>query len=123
MAEPIAAFSERRFSLAIKPAGSSPPRLIRRPVLRRSRLPTSPLFCPASTRWASNDETFVLIRLIVSSLNTPQPRGCGLDIPLLTDRNPPESAGRTERPAKHSWLSQPFLAQLNAEAFVAGSAE
>ena len=34
----IAVFSARRFSLAIRPAGSSAPRLIRRPVDRRPRV-------------------------------------------------------------------------------------
>jgi hypothetical protein len=38
MAWAMPAFSERRFSLAIRPAGLSAPLLIFRPVLSRSRL-------------------------------------------------------------------------------------
>ncbi len=46
------------------PAGSSLPRLIRRPVERRSRAVFSDLlFCP-STRWAISDWTLVLMRLM-----------------------------------------------------------
>ena len=53
--------------LAINPAGSSFPRLIRRPVLSRSRLTSRPLFWIARTRWAIMDGTFVLIEVMVSS--------------------------------------------------------
>src|SRR5580658_2067785 len=50
--------------LAIRPAGSSAPLLMRRPVLSRSRLVDNAwLFC-ASDCWAINELTFVLMTLI-----------------------------------------------------------
>ena len=64
----IPRISLRRVSEAMSPAGSSRPRVIRRPVLRRSRrMPRSKLF------WSSRclawiEGTLVLIRLMASSL-------------------------------------------------------
>src|SRR5687768_15441338 len=58
------AFSARRFSEAIRPAGLSAPLLIFRPVLRRARLVLSELLFLRSTRCAISELTFVLIRLM-----------------------------------------------------------
>ena len=54
--------SLRNPSLAMRPAGSSAPRLIRSPLLSR-RSVSAIVFCDlASPRWAVNDATLVLIR-------------------------------------------------------------
>src|SRR4051812_28419075 len=60
--------SLRRASLAISPAGSSAPRLIRRPLLSRWSVPFSVCCDLASPRWAVRADTFVLMRAIQSSL-------------------------------------------------------
>src|SRR4051812_17778414 len=65
MAELMPVFSARRFSLAMRPAGSSLPLLIFRPVLNRSRLVLSLSWLPRNTRWAISELTFVLILLMV----------------------------------------------------------
>ncbi len=62
MAAVRADFSARRFSLAIRPAGSSLPRLIFRPVERRSSETLSDWLLAPSTRWPMSDETLVLMR-------------------------------------------------------------
>src|SRR3954452_1721883 len=62
------AFSERRFSLAIRPAGLSAPVLIFRPVLSRSRLLFSESLFFLSTRWAMSELTLVLMRVMGRSL-------------------------------------------------------
>ena len=64
MAASIDACWLRRFSLAIRPAGSSAPRLICRPVDRRSSDVFRARFCWPRTRWPSSEFTLVLIRLI-----------------------------------------------------------
>src|SRR5436190_23040154 len=58
------AFSERRFSEAMRPAGLSAPVLIFKPVLSRSRLVLRLSLFLRSTRWAINELTFVLILLM-----------------------------------------------------------
>src|SRR4051812_47250974 len=60
--------SLRRASLAMSPAGSSAPRLIRRPLLSRWRVPFSVCCDLASPRWAVSAATFVLMRAIQSSV-------------------------------------------------------
>src|SRR4051812_17757727 len=60
--------SLRRASLAMSPAGSSTPRLIRRPLLSRWSVPFSVCWDLASPRWAVRAETFVLMRAIQSSV-------------------------------------------------------
>jgi hypothetical protein len=62
------AFSARRFSLAMRPAGLSEPRLILRPVLSRWRLVLTASVLRRSTRWAISELTLVLILLIGQSL-------------------------------------------------------
>src|SRR5438067_12580433 len=59
----IPSCSALRFSLAINPAGSSPPVLIRKPVLSLSRLLLSSSLFLRKTRWAMSELTFVLILL------------------------------------------------------------
>lgn len=56
--------SRRRFSLAIRPAGSSLPELIRKPVLKRSSEVCNSAFDRARVFWAIKLLTFVLMRLI-----------------------------------------------------------
>src|SRR5665213_756159 len=62
------AISLFRPSLAINPAGSSAPLMIRSPVLSRCSVLFSALRELASPFWANNDATFVLIRAIQSSV-------------------------------------------------------
>ncbi len=56
--------SARSDSLAIKPAGSSLPELIRRPVLSRVRASCSSALFLCSVFCATNELMFVLIRVI-----------------------------------------------------------
>ena len=56
--------SLRRFSLAIKPAGSSLPVLIRKPVLSRVSACSKAALDRPSVFWATSELTFVLIRVI-----------------------------------------------------------
>jgi hypothetical protein len=64
IAAAVDAISLRRFWEAIRPAGSSLPRLIRRPVLSRSsEVFRARLFCP-STRCPMSEGTFVLMRVM-----------------------------------------------------------
>src|SRR6188474_697331 len=56
--------SRRRFSLAIKPAGSSLPELIRRPVLSRVSDSCSEMFERLSVFCAISELKFVLMRLM-----------------------------------------------------------
>ena len=56
--------SLRRFSLAIKPAGSSLPLLIRKPVLSRVSASFNAALDRPNVFWATKELTFVLIRVI-----------------------------------------------------------
>src|SRR4051812_12619438 len=56
--------SERRPSDAIRPAGSSAPRLIRRPLDRRCNVELRLFWLLARPRWAVSDATLVLMRAI-----------------------------------------------------------
>ena len=56
--------SLRRFSLAIKPAGSSLPVLIRKPVLSRVSAWFNAALDRPNVFWATSELTFVLIRVI-----------------------------------------------------------
>src|SRR5687767_14461429 len=67
MAWLMPAISLRRPSLAIRPAGSSAPRLIRRPLERRWSVELSCFCVLAKPRWAVSDATLVLIRAMSES--------------------------------------------------------
>ena len=56
--------SARKTSLAIKPAGSSLPVLIRKPVLSRVKVCWRLAFDRAKDFWALREPTFVLIRVM-----------------------------------------------------------
>jgi hypothetical protein len=64
MARLMLVISLRKFSLAIKPAGSSLPVLIRKPVLNRLRAWLKSALDRPNVFCATNELTFVLIRVI-----------------------------------------------------------
>jgi hypothetical protein len=64
MARLMLVMSLRRFSLAIYPAGSSLPVLIRTPVLKRLSACSRAALDRPNVFWATNELTFVLIRVI-----------------------------------------------------------
>ena len=70
IAELIAVISERSVSEAMRPAGSSLPELIRRPVLRRSRAWFIDWLFRPRIRAATIEGTLVLIRLMFACLHT-----------------------------------------------------
>ena len=90
MAWAMPVFSERRFSLAMRPAGLSAPLLIFKPVLSRSRLVFRLLLLDRSTRCASNELTLVLILLMVYCLSVT------LTVPRFS---PGSAAPRVSRPS------------------------
>ena len=76
MAALMAAFSARRLSEAMRPAGLSDPRLMETPVERRSSVWVIIDCCWPSTRRASMEETLVLmLDMIAPKENAPIPSG------------------------------------------------